>query len=64
MYHKGWISPSLAKHDVASEHYLITMDDFVQEVTDDVSDDDGGLGDAALEDTKDVGEIHYLPQQC
>jgi hypothetical protein len=40
------------------------MDDFVQEVTDDVSDDDGGLGDAALEDTKDVGEIHYLPQQC
>jgi predicted methyltransferase MtxX (methanogen marker protein 4) len=47
--HGGWVSSSLVGHGVAGKHYSIMMDDFVQDVADIVSDDDGGLGEAALE---------------
>ena len=51
----GHSSSSVSGHGVPGENVdFITMDDFVQDMADDGGDDDGDLGEAALEDPEDA----------
>ena len=52
--HGGGASSSSFGHAVAGENDFITMDDFVQDMANSGGDDDGDLGEAALEDPEDA----------
>lgn len=52
--HGQGASSSSVGHAIAGENDCITMDNFVQDMADSGGDDDGDLGEAALEDPEDA----------